>query len=77
MTSIKYVRTNRNLSDILTKYKAFNQDFSDVFWHGYLDEESSPVEIRLVPIQTGDELRIFCHSQQEESQIIEDSQTIK
>ena len=69
---IRFVQTNRNLSDILTKWKAFSQEFSDVFRRGLLDRESSRVEIRLIPIMTGDELRIFKHGVEEKADVYVD-----
>ena len=65
---IKFIRTNKNLSDLLTKFKTFNQEFSDVFRRGLLDQEVSRVEIRLVPREHGDELRIFSYGVEEKSE---------
>ena len=65
ITRIKYIRSNKNLSDILTKFKCFNQEFSEIFWHERLVQEASAVEVRLVPRMTGDEIRIFKYGKEE------------
>ena len=76
MKKIQFVETTRNLSDVLTKMKAFNLEFSDVFRRGLLVRESSRVEIRLVPRMTGDELRIFRHGVEEKQDVVKDPESI-
>ena len=49
VSRIKFIETTRNLSDILTKWKSFLQEFSVVFRRGILDQMPSRVEIRLIP----------------------------
>ena len=76
VTRIKFVQTNKNLSDLLTKWKTFSQEFSDVFRRGILEQHSSRVEIRLIPRQTGDKLRIFKHGELEREEAQKDVTSI-
>ena len=77
VTLIRFLSTTRNLSDILTKLKSFNIEFSDVFRQGFWEREAScRVEIRLVPRMTGDELRIFRYGVEEKEERVKDPESI-
>ena len=74
---IRYLETTRNLSDLLTKLKTFNVEFSDVFRQGFWERtENSKVEIRLIPRMTGNELRIFRYGVEEEAEQKKDPESI-
>ena len=57
--AMTYVNTKDNLADIFTKWKQFNQEFSDVFRRGVFIKKKNFLEVKIVRRQTGDEIRVF------------------